>query len=476
MAVMAVTWSCQKDSPSNEHEPEAPKDITLSQTAIDVPQAGGEWTITVTSPGRPSVSGLPDWISFSNSTFNPETYKIVYTVTVSANESYTARTASVVLSSGSLTKTLPVSQAAMVKPSVPDVDKSKIPTAPQNANATDAAKKLYTALLNQYGTKTMSGVQSSMSHINDFVDAVYKSTGAHPALAGYDFIFLQFSPTPAGWSWKQDYTDISAQKEHWNAGGVVSYMWHWNVPASEDIFRGGGTDGYGFYTPGANNGQSETDFDIREALKEGTWQNECILANIDKISITLKLLQNEGIPVVFRPLHEAAGNYTRYNPNGGAWFWWGRYGASYCKQLWALIQDRLQKHHGLNNIIWVWTVDVAPGYESAAAEWYPGDDRVDIVGVDIYENNTDAKKTQFDFVQTVCGGKKMITISECGNIPSPEKNLLAGYPWLWFMVWPATNSDGSVNISGSSLNTVDYWKSLMSNEYVYTRENMPKIQ
>ena len=248
-------------------------------------------------------------------------------------------------------------------------------------------------------------------------------------------------------------------------------MWHWNAPKDETTFRNNDASegNYGFYCPGAHNGDGETYFDIREALKEGTWQHEFILADIDEIAITLKKLQDEDIPILFRPLHEAAGNYTRYNPEGGAWFWWGRYGASYCKQLWNLIQDRLQKVHGLNNILWVWTMDVAPGYESAAAEWYPGDDRVDFVGFDVYEENTGAKTEAFNFMQTVTGGKKILTVSECGNIPSPEENLSAGLPWSWFMVWPTSNP---VNINGYRLNTNAYWKSLMSSDFVYTRENM----
>ena len=93
-----------------------------------------------------------------------------------------------------------------------------------NPNATREAKNVYEFLLEQSGKQTLTGVQSSHSHKNDFVDAVAQHTGRHPALAGYDFLFLQFSPTPDNWSWVQNYNDISAPKEQWAANGLVNYM------------------------------------------------------------------------------------------------------------------------------------------------------------------------------------------------------------------------------------------------------------
>lgn len=38
--------------------------------------------------------------------------------------------------------------------------------------------------------------------------------------------------------------------------------------------------------------------------------------------------------------------------------------------------DRLTNFHGINNIVWVWN--------SIAADWYPGDDIVDILSADVY--------------------------------------------------------------------------------------------
>ena len=77
---------------------------------------------------------------------------------------------------------------------------------------------------------------------------------------------------------------------------------------------------------------------------------------------------------------------------------------------------------------------------------------------------------QFTFLNRVTS-RKMATCSECGNVPDPEKSLTGGVPWSWFMVWPVAENN-VINISGYSLNTSAYWKTLMSSEYVLTREEM----
>ncbi len=460
-------WSCGKDGPDDGTPgTDVPSGITVSPDPVETGSTATTVKLAVTSPQRPGIVENPDWVTVKDGVYDKRTYKITYGLEIGANPSFERREGILVIKAGTLSKTVRIVQEGMEKPDVPEVDKSLIPKAPVNPSASLETKKLYSFLLDSYGNRTLSGVQSAHSHTNDFVDAVFNATGSHPALAGYDFIFLQFSPTPPGWTWVRDYTDISAQKEHWNKGGVITYMWHWNVPPSEEAYRSGNTDGYAFYT-------KDTGFDIREAVKEGTWQNEFILSDIDEAAVTLKKLQDEGIPVLFRPLHEAAGNYTRYDSQGGAWFWWGRYGAEPCKALWNLLRDRLENHHGLNNLLWVWTIDVVDGFEKEAAKWYPGDDAVDIAGVDVYEDNTGMKLKQFAFANKVTGGKKILALTECGNIPDPALNIEGGTPWSWFLVWPDSDDQGNVNISSSPLNTPSWWKTVMGEKHVYTRENIP---
>lgn len=336
-----------------------------------------------------------------------------------------------------------------------------------NKNATQQAKNVYNFLLNQSGKKIISGVQSEgTANNNEHIDLIASKTGKHPAMAGYDFIFLQYSPTPAGWSWVVNYSDMSAPIEHWNAGGLVNYMWHWNVPNSESAWKNGvnnyNFDGYNFYS-------DKTSFSIVEALKDGTWQHDFIMQDMAKAAGYLKILQDADIPVIWRPLHEAAGNYNLYGKKNNAWFWWGRGGAEPCKQLYRLMRDTFEQQYGLNNLIWVWTLDATMGAEAEWAAWYPGDDYVDIVGVDIYEDNIAAKSRQYQAAVDLSEGHKLVTISECGNIPEPGACFDAGNKWSWFLVWSSGTGD-------YRFNTDAYWKKLMDSDRTIARENMPSLK
>lgn len=343
-----------------------------------------------------------------------------------------------------------------------------------NPAASQEAKNVYQFLLEQSGKKTLSGAQASQPNTTDFADFISAQIGPHPAVAGFDFIFLQYSPTPDNYSWVQNYNDISEASEHWKKNGLVTYMWHWNVPNSEADWKKGLEDydfsGYEFYS-------DRTSFDIKAALTPGTWQNDFIMKDIEEAAGYLKLLRDAGIPVIWRPLHEAAGNYDLYSDNG-AWFWWGKGGAESCKKLWRLLYDQFVNVHGLDNLIWVWTVDATIGCEDQYADWYPGDDVVDIVGVDIYEDNTDAKTRQFQALVDVTKGHKLVTISECGNIPSPEACFEEGNAWSWFLVWNTSDKDGNLALYDDNwkLNTKNWWSSVMHSSRVINREDMPSLK
>ena len=343
-----------------------------------------------------------------------------------------------------------------------------------NPSASQQAKKVYQFLLDNCGKKTLSGAMASSPNTTDFPDYVSGQIGRYPALAGFDFIFLQYSPTPESYTWVQNYNDISAASSQWNKNGLVTYTWHWNVPNSEADWKKGlenyDFSGYNFYT-------SKTSFDINAALTPGTWQNDFIMKDMEEVAGYLKNLQDAGIPVIWRPLHEAAGNYDLYGSNG-AWFWWGKGGAEPCKKLWRLMYDQLVNVHGLNNLIWVWTVDTTPGCEDQYDDWYPGDDVVDIVGVDIYENNTDAKTRQYQALVDVTKGRKLVTISECGNIPSPDACFSEGNAWSWFMVWCTYDENNNLALSNKdwNLNTKTWWSTVMASKNVINREDMPNLK
>ena len=436
--------------------------MTLGASAFTAKQEGETLSLDITAPFHPLVSGLPSWIQLVDGTFKD--YKITLGLTVEANGTYEERSVTLTVTSGpNLSKSVTVTQPGALRPDEPEVV-DEPDAALTNPSASAEARKVYDFLREQYGRIMLSGVQSGgTANNNERSQEIFKMTGKHPALMGYDYIFLQYSPTPAGWSWVVDYGDISAASEQWEKNGLVSFMWHWNVPASKEAWdkgvKEGDFSGYNFYS-------DKTTFSIKNALTAGTWENDFILQDIEKVAGYLKLLQQEGIPVIWRPLHEAAGNYNVYGTNG-AWFWWGRGGADACKQLWKLLRDKLEGEYGLDNLIWVWTLDATRGAESQYADWYPGNDQVDLVGVDIYEDNTDAKARQYKAAVALSSGHKMVTVSECGNIPDPGKCFADKESWSWFMTW---------DLDTYPLNTDSYWKTLMSSSRVFTRESMPSLK
>ena len=88
-------------------------------------------------------------------------------------------------------------------------------------------------------------------------------------------------------------------------------------------------------------------------MRSGKWENTLALKHLDVVADYLLDLQAKGISVLWRPLHEAAGNRYQYE-GGTAWFWWGAEGSANYKKLWIAMFDYF-KQKGVKNLIWIWT-------------------------------------------------------------------------------------------------------------------------
>jgi mannan endo-1,4-beta-mannosidase len=129
--------------------------------------------------------------------------------------------------------------------------------------------------------------------------------------------------------------------------------------------------------------------------------------------------------------------------------------------------DRLVNHWGLNNLIWVWTTNT----NADALDWYPGDNYVDIIGMDIYpgENQHGSQYFEFNRVKEIFGGRKIITLSECGSVPDPSQMKIYGDMWSWFMPWNGDYTRSTTH-NGSA-----WWNTFFSYSYVITRDKMPNL-
>lgn len=204
---------------------------------------------------------------------------------------------------------------------------------------------------------------------------------------------------------------------------------------------------YAFY-------KADTEFDATNATVEGTWENKVFTEDLKNAAAYLKLLRDADIPVLWRPFHEAA----------GGWFWWGKDAASF-KSLWIAMFNYF-KTEGLDNLIWVWTT------EGNDADWYPGDQYVDIVGRDVYNKETADCVSEYTSIAENYGNK-IVSLSECGTVGLISKQWASGARWSWFMPWyDGTNEDGSPVVHADEA----WWKDAMSQEFVVSREELPSME
>lgn len=321
---------------------------------------------------------------------------------------------------------------------------------PVNANASPEAIGLYRFLLKNFGKTTFAGQFQSEDKLytqtNSELDYLKKLTDKYPAVYGNDLIDYSPSRIEFGSSTKATDDVINFAK---NAGGMVTLTWHWNAPT--DLPNTSESPWWsGFYT-------RATTFDIATVINQPESERYALLLrDIDAIAVQLKKLQDEKIPVLWRPLHEAE----------GTWFWWGAKGPEACKKLWILLYERLTNHHQLNNLIWVWTTTDSP----FALDWYPGDAYVDILGVDVYlaDGDYSVSAAMFDNLRNIFEGKKMLTMSENGTIPDPDKLYSEEAPWSYFCTWV-----GSFLFDGKQ-NTEAHIKRVFNHENITTADELPE--
>jgi mannan endo-1,4-beta-mannosidase len=315
------------------------------------------------------------------------------------------------------------------------------------------AKRLYEYMLSIYGEKTLSSAIAKVDWNTSEADWIRKWTGKSPAIHTFDYIHLESSPC----SWI-DYSKTDVVEKWFNAGGIIGACWHWNVPAYDGASRDS-------YTCTAN----MTDFKVSNIFKEGTWEYRTAQADLEEMAGYLKQLQDKGIPVIWRPLHEAAGNtYTQYA--SGAWFWWGEEGAEQYRKLWRYMFDYF-KEKGLRNLIWVWTTQTTSQSDSDYA-FYPGDDYVDIIGKDMYNIAQSSEMVScFNTVASMVP-HKMVALSEHGNVPNMSSQWNAGAKWLFFMPWYDYDNDGTSGYQHDHA-TISWWNSSLASSAVITRDELP---
>lgn len=234
-----------------------------------------------------------------------------------------------------------------------------VPTA--DKNATPETVRLFQVLDSVRITKTLFGHQDDLAYGVHWIaeegrSDVKESAGAYPAVFGWELGDLERDSL-----FNLDRV-VFANMQRWmkqahSLGGVNTISWHmdnpktggssWDTTAAVHLILPGGA--------------------LHDTLKK--WLDKFVAFNQ-----ALTDAKGRPVPVIFRPWHE----------NTGAWFWWGRthcspeeYRALFRFTFKYLVHEKKQ-----HNLLWAWSP--AERHLDEFELWYPGDDVVDIIGVDDY--------------------------------------------------------------------------------------------
>ena len=322
----------------------------------------------------------------------------------------------------------------------PKTDYSKATATLTDENATPEAKSLMGYLKSVYGDHILSGQQEIYGGGNDGnmeleFEWIQENTGKQPAIRGFDL--MNYNPL---YGWEDGSTERAID---WcnNKNGIVTTSWHINVPIDFENYTLGDTVDWKECSY-KNYQASNSTFNTANVLVEGTKEYEYFQLAMEDLAEQLLILQENNVPVIFRPLHEAQGNEGNFT-DGIAWFWWGDRGPEVYKELWKLLYTTLTEEYGLHNLIWEFN-----SYNYAnSPTWYPGDEYVDIVAYDKYnvEYNRDDGLTSgpnvsaisaiFNYLVELTDGEKMVAMSENDTVPTVENMTVEDAGWLYFCPW-----------------------------------------
>ncbi len=323
-----------------------------------------------------------------------------------------------------------------------------------NENADYNAKALYQYICENYGNSVILGQHDTMGTTYE-TDLIYHTTGKYPAMRFGDLMYVTGNEN----SELLD-SELSAAENWYSNGGIVGYMWNWTSPTDKNNLDSIYAENTDFDLSKAVTKEDIAVMsleDIKKLEKDGKVSAECValVEDIDKVSERLAQLQDEGIAVLWRPLHEASNGY----------FWWSKDEESY-KWLWTLMYQRQTEYHKLNNLIWVWSAQ--------NARWYVGDDYCDILSLDVYSANAskDGQVNSLLFLQGISKNKP-IAMSECGTTPDIQSIADEKAMWSYIGQWGGNylmNEEGKLS---EEFNAEADLITMYNNNLTVTRDKLP---
>lgn len=235
-----------------------------------------------------------------------------------------------------------------------------------DAKATAETKALYRNLGKLSKKHTLFGHQHATEYGHGWEGDEGRSdvksvTGSHPAVVGVD---IHGITTGTQSSIERNCHKLKKIVEDtYNRGGIVTVAWHFSNPVSKG----------GFYWV-----DSVSKPAVKYLIPGGTahQQYKDILKGIADWANGVKGADGRAVPMIFRPYHEF----------DGGWFWWGAPHSTREEfiALWRFTVGYLRDSLNVHNFIYCFSPDNLFNSETEFLDRYPGDEWVDMVGMDNY--------------------------------------------------------------------------------------------
>lgn len=235
-------------------------------------------------------------------------------------------------------------------------------------DATDETSTLYVNMKNLSKDHIMFGhMEDNQTGYDGWLNVpgrsdVFEVTGAYPTVYGFDFgRFVLFRPDEVA---EKDADAIRDEViEAYKRNGVITFSWHYNNPVSQGSF-------YWKKSP-----VLAVNKILYDAKYNEIFNND--LKKIARFAASAKY-DDKLIPIIFRPFHEMDGD----------WFWWGN---THCtaeeyKLLYRYTVAYLRDNLHVKNLIYAWSPDCKFSTKEKYLERYPGNQYVDLVGMDEYSD------------------------------------------------------------------------------------------
>lgn len=374
-------------------------------------------------------------------------------------------------------------------------NRSKDPNPPpcatqtSNPNATSEARDVFDML---------AGLTCAKTSVDGYLmgqNAGFGNQVAEDGNRGYEHLFAGLDDatthTPAVLSIDYEHDQVFSADElleandqlkiHWDEGGIVSVSW---MPLSP-------------WVPEPAAGQPSTllfanagTVDLADLLDDTTAVYDEWTQKLDQVAVALKDLQDQGVPVLWRPLPEM--NKDLY--------WWGTQAsnpesatdAKLFIDIWQDMYEYLTETKGLNNLLWVYSPGESPSSTTSREKpvtWaYPGDDFVDVVAgitrndslqIKDYQALVDLKRplgmAEYSPTPSEVGGTESGTIKTFDARTYADR-LSGSYKavsyWVSWHSYSYADANGATQWSYMSLVDSAFIKDLTDRDYVLSLERL----